>query len=365
LTEKPVFDIIQVKYGSVVRFVNMERKDMSRLFLLAMMIIGLGLFGCGEQAGEAGNGEADGDADGGEVIEDNGGDTGDSGQSGTDGGFDFSTPELAVGQWIEFGADQMSQTVTISVVDSETNQGTECYWVQISTEGFVGQVLVDPEGLEEAMAGYEEQFGEFSADPAAYIRGNMADASGMANMFGNEESMEMALQFIRSIRMVKFENQDMVMAIDLVGVPEWLEGMIQDPAFQEQFQQGFVQGFNAEGGQQGLNTIMEELDSIDFDFRETDAEVAGNRIEGMEMSMVHPEGTISVMLSSELPIIPLAYAEVSDAGENHFVEVRGYGFSGAENLLPGPPAQTIQAMMFLQGMEQQMGSMGAQGREMN
>lgn len=323
-----------------------------------MMIIGLALFGCGEQAEEAGNGG------GGSAAGGNGGSGGGGGSSAV-AGFDFSTPELAVGQWIEFGADQLPQTLTISVVGTERHQGTECYWVQLSTEGFVGQVLVDPEGLQEAMEGYEEQFGDFSADPAAYIRENMSDAGGMANMFGSEESMEMALQFLRSIRMVKFEQQGMVMAIDLAGVPEWIEEMMQDPAFQDQFQQGFVQGFSAEGGQEGLDTFIEELDDIDFAFIQTDAEVAGNRIEGMEFSMVHPEGTVSLMLSSELPIVPLAYAEMSDGGESHYIEVRGFGFSGAENLLPGAPAQTIQAMMFLQGMGQQMGGMGAQERGMN
>ena len=357
---------------------------MSRLFLIAMMIIGLAFFGCGEQAEEGGTDGGDTgevvEGDGGESVEGDGGETveGDSGQDtgetveGDDGGdmvavhgFDFETPEMEVGQWIEFGADQMPETVKISVVGTENNQGTECYWVQMEAGDFVGQILVDPEGIEDAMEEYEDQFGEFAADPADYIRENMSDAQGMANMFGNEESMDMALQFVRAIRMVKFQQQGMVMAVDLAGVADWLEGMMSDPTFQDQFQQGFTQGFNAEGGQQGLDTIMSELDNIDFAFQETAVDVAGDRVEGMEFSMQHPEGKIMAVISSELPLVPLAYAEVTGDGETHYIEVRGYGFSGAQDLLPGAPAQTIQAMMFLQGMEQQMGAMGAQGRGMN
>ncbi len=345
---------------------------MSRLFFIVAMIIGLAFFGCGEQADEAGNGD---DGDTGEVVEDSNGD--DSSEAVDDeddaddqgiiavSGFDFDTPDMAVGQWIEYGADDMHETLTISVVGSETNQGIECYWVQISVTDFVGQILIDPEGMENAMEGYEEQFGTFAADPAAYIRENMSDAGGMADMFGNEENMDMALEFIKAIRMVKFEQQGMIMAIDLVGVPEFLEEMMDDPAFREQFEQGFAQGFNAEGGPEGLNDIMAELDNLQFGMTETSVDVAGNRVQGIEFTIVHPEGEAEAIISSELPLVPLAYARVSAEGETHFVEVRGYGFSGAENLLPGEPAQTIQAMMFLQGMQSQMGAMGDQGRGMN
>ena len=152
----------------------------------------------------------------------------------------------------------------------------------------------------------------------------------------------------------------MVMAIDLAGVPEFLEEMMDDPAFQEQFQQGFTQGSEGEGGQEGLDEIMAELDDMQFGFTDTDVDVAGNRIHGLEFTIEHPEGVVEAVLSSELPIVPLAYAEVTSLEDNetHFVEVRDYGFSGAENLLPGEPAQTLPAMMFLQGMQQQMGGMG-------
>ena len=348
---------------------------MSRLFLVLAMIIGLAFFGCGEQADEAGNGV---DGDNGEVVADGNGD--DSGETDIDAdgdddddddiasiaGLDFDTPDMAVGQWIEYGADDMPETLTLSVIGTEMNQGTECYWVQISVSGFVAQMLIDAGGMEEAMEGYEDQFGDFAADPAAYIRENMSDATGMADMFGNEENMEMALEFISAIRIVKFEQQGMIMAIDLIGVPEFLEEVMEDPAFQEQFQQGFEQGFNADGGQEGFDEIMAELDNLQFSMNETTVDVAGSRVEGIEFSVVHPEGQAEAVISSELPLVPIAYASVTGDGETHFIEVRGYGFSGAEDLLPGEPAQTVQAMMFLEGMMSQMGSMGAsQARGIN
>jgi len=344
---------------------------MSKLLFIVVMVIGLAFFGCGEQAEEADGGD---NGDNGEVIDDSNGDDSvdndgddpvdDAGNDDADdqdiasiAGFDLDTPELAVGQWIEYGADEINETVTLSVVGSEVNQGTECYWVQISGDAFVAQMLVDAEGLEDAMDGYEDQFGTFAADPAAYIRDNMSDAGGMADLFGNEESMDMAIDLISAIRIVKFEQQGMIMAVDLAGVPEFLEEMMDDPEFQEQFTQGFEQGFNAEGGQEGLDTIIDELDRMQFNMNETTVDVAGNSMRGMEFSITHPEGEMEAVLSSELPLVPLAYAEVSGDGETHFIEVRGYGFSGAEDLLPGEPAQTIQAMMFLQGMQQQMGAM--------
>ena len=344
---------------------------MSRLFLVLAMIIGLAFFGCGEQADEAGNGV---DGDNGEVVTDgNGDDSGDAGNdditaddSGDQGassldGFNLNSPDMAVGQWIEYGADDMPETLTLSVVGTEMNQGTECFWVQISVSGFVAQMLIDAGGMEEAMEGYEDQFGDFAADPAAYIRENMSDATGMADMFGSEDNMDMALEFLSAIRIVKFEQQGMIMAIDLIGVPEFLEERMEDPAFQEQFQQGFEQGFNADGGQEGLDEIMAELDNLQFSISETTVDVAGNRIEGIEFSVVHPEGQAEAVISSELPLVPIAYAEVTGDGETHFIEVKGYGFSGAEDLLPGEPAQTLQAMMFLEGMMSQMGDMGGMG----
>ncbi len=340
---------------------------MTKIMLVLLMIIGMALSGCGEQPGTAGEGDTEG-TDGGEVTD--GGEAGGNGGSGAASGsaiIDLDTPELAVGQWIEYGADDIPQTVAISVVSTEENQGTECYWVQLSGEGFVAQVLVDPSGINIAFEGYEEMLDDFMVDPAAYIRENMADAEGMADMFGNDENMEKALDFLRAIRMIKFDQQGMIMAIDMAGVPEFLEGMMDDPAFKDQFQQGFTEGFTEEGGQEGLNEFLAELDNMEFSIVETEVEVAGQTVKGMEFSIIHPEGEIAAVLSSELPLIPLAYASVTgfEDDESHSVQVRGFGFEGAEDLLPGVPAQTLPAMMFLQGMQQQMGAGAPQGRGIN
>jgi len=351
---------------------------MSKILFILVMIMGLAVFGCGEQPDQsadtaADSGDAGVDAD---SHESGSGDTEDSGdrtearvvdedssdrrgdRTAVAGTFDLSTPELSVGQWIEFGADDLRETVTISVVGTEVNQGDECLWVQLSGPDFVAQILMDPSGLDIAMEGYQEQMDVFFADPAAYIRDNMADAEGMAGMMSNEDGMEMALEFVKAIRMVKFDQGGMAMAIDMTGVPEFLEEMMSDPSFQDTFQEGFMQGFNEEQGQEGLDEIMTELDNMDFAFEAASVEAGGSQVEGIEFSLNHPDVEVTVVFSSELPIIPLAYASFFSAEDNesHTVEVRGFGFSGAENLMPGEPAQVIPAMMFLQGMTQQMGA---------
>ncbi len=259
-------------------------------------------------------------------------------------------PEMAIGQWIEYGANNLSETLTISVVSSETNQGTECYWIQISVTDFVGQILVDPESMKTAMESYEQQLGAFVADPEAYIRNNMHDTSSTSNLFFNEESMYIVFKFISAVRMIKFEQQGQLMAIDFAGVPEFLEEIMSDSLFKKQLQQTLTQSFNAEGGQEGLDTIIAELENMQFSMIETDVDVAGTSISSVEFSIVHPEVKVEVVLSSELPLIPFAYGGFAGPGGTSFIEVRGYGFSGTENLLPGEPAQIIQGMMILQGM---------------
>jgi len=322
------------------------------------MIMMFALSGCGQQPDEGTTGDADSTAvEGDGTGVDQGGD--DHGTP-AEGAFRFETPDLAVGQWIEYGVDTLPETVKIAVVGTEINQGTECFWIQFSGADFVAQILVDPSGLEIAVEDYQRQLDVFFADPAAYIREHMGDSEQMAAMLGNEENMQMAVEFLKALRMVKFDQGGgVIMAIDLAGVPEFLEQQMADPAFQESFQQGFMQGFDAQQGQEGLDELMGELDSMEFAFEETTVDAGGSRVDGVEFSITHPQAQISAVLSNELPIVPLAYATVSAVEENetHTVQVRGFGMTGAENLLPGEPAQTIPAMMFLQGMTQQMGAM--------
>lgn len=350
---------------------------MTKLLWVFMMVIGLSVLGCGEQPepGTDDGGSADVTDEGGHSAPVDGGrdDAGsddvanDEGHGSVMGDvqFSFETPDLAVGQWIEYGADDMTETVKISIVDTEMNQGTECYWVQFSGPGFAAQLLVDPAGIQIASNDYQQQMDVFFADPAEYIRTNMGDADQMANMFGNEQSMQMMLELIRAIRIVKFDQGGgAIMAIDMAGVPEFLEEQLADPSFQESFQQGFMQGFNAEQGEEGLNEMMAELDNMEFKFTETSVEAGGRQVDGVEFSIDHPEISISAVISNQLPIVPLAYASVwaADENESHSIQVRGFGMTGAENLLPGEPMQTIPAMMFLQGMTQQMGAMQSDGQ---
>jgi hypothetical protein len=271
---------------------------MSKLMLVLAMIMGLAVFGCGEQpdaGSQAGGADSTSVAGGGTVVEDGGA----NGHGASDAAFDLDTPDLAVGQWIEFGADELAETVMISVVDTEINQGTECFWVQISGPGFVAQMLIDPSGLEIALADYQVQMDDFFADPAAYIRDHMGSTEQMANMFGNEESMDMALEFIRAIRMIKFDQGGgAIMAIDLAGVPEFLEQQMADPAFQENFRQGFAQGFDSEQGQEGLNEVMDKLDEMEFAFNETTVEAGGSSVDGIEFSINHPDMQITAVISN-------------------------------------------------------------------
>ncbi len=328
---------------------------MSR-YLMVLMMLSVAFMACGGQAGEAGSGGEDVAQAAGTV--ENAAQTSETGGSTSGGDFDFTTSDLEVGQWIEFGIDGGDETFKIAVVGTEMNQGDECYWIQVSSGDFVGQILVEPEGLKTATANYEDFFGEFAEDPKAYIRDRLADVDDMAGVFTAEEGKEVALDFLRAVRMLKFKQQDMVMAIDLQGVADFIENMMNDPAFDEQFTRGFTQGFKEEGGQEDLDKVAEELEKMDFNFEKTAVGVAGNTVQGFEVSVNHPDGSVEIVFSPELPIVPLAHVEASGDGETHVVEVTGYGFSGAENLMPGAPDQTLPAMMFLQGMQQQMGAMG-------
>jgi len=259
---------------------------------------------------------------------------------------DFQCPELAVGQWVEYGVSDDTGTAVISVVAEEEFDGVNCLWVQIEVEDFVAQVLIDPVGIASAWVGYEGQLSEFVADPATYIREQLDASDDMAQMFMNEDNIDNAMDFISALKIIKFDNEGMVMALDLTGVPELIEPYMSDPDI-------FTQGFDVpESDQPDMEEFLSELDNIDFGTEELVYTVAGNSIDAWQFSMVHPEGEISFVLSSELPIIPVAYisfADTGDADNSGYIEVVGYGFDGAINKL-GEPVQVLDASMFLQGM---------------
>lgn len=329
---------------------------MPRLYLVLVMVLGLFLFGCGEQPEQGAGGEA-GEA-GGEVTESGEGGPGGGELSGGGGGIGLDAPELEVGQWITYGVDDEPQEVTFGVLSSETFEGTECLWIQIDWGESAAQMLVDPAVLSEAFDSYSMVAETFLEDPAQYIRDNMGEAGDMSAMFTSEENMENALEFISAFKMIRVDQGGgQILALDLSGVPDALETMMEDPNFSQSFEQGFQSGM-AEG-EADIDEIMAELDRIDFGWDPAEVDVQGTSVAGYQFSMVHPDGGVEVVISDELPVMPLAHAKVTDnqSGEEHVLEVRGFGFDGVEDKLPGEAVQTMDAAMFLQ----MMGSGGGPG----
>jgi hypothetical protein len=331
---------------------------MYRFMAILGLVFAVVLFGCGEPAQEAGSGtHGSGDVtdnDSGDVdVEDTGDiDTGDSGTALT-GDFDFETPDLAVGQWVTYGVSDETGTVTLSVVGEENFEGADCLWLQLEGDDFVAQVLVDPAGLETAMAGYQDEFGRFLADPADYLR-TQVGSGDMGSMLMNEENIDKSMSFIRALKMVKFDNDGMVMALDLTGVADMLEPYLSDPGMLES-------GLGIpETGQPDMEEFIAELDNITFSSGETVIMIAGNSLDAWQFSMSHPEGEIVFTLSDDIPILPIASISVAgnNQGESGSLLVTDFGFSGAVSRL-GDPVQVIDASLFLQGALAQAEAMNA------
>ena len=110
---------------------------MSRFLMILVLVLGLAVFGCGEQASDA-----NGDGDQTEDVTSDTGDTGDTGDTsdtgdvpvGLSSDIDFQCPELAVGQWVEYGVSDETGKAIISVVAEEEFDGVNCLWVQIEVE---------------------------------------------------------------------------------------------------------------------------------------------------------------------------------------------------------------------------------------
>ncbi|MBD3370791.1 hypothetical protein GF402_10575 [Candidatus Fermentibacteria bacterium] len=322
---------------------------MSRLYLVLVLVLGLFLFGCGEQPEQGAGGEVTESGEGGP----SGGEL-----SGGGGGIGLDAPELEVGQWITYGVDDEPQEATFGVLSSETFEGTECLWIQIDWGESAAQMLVDPAVLSEAFDSYSMVAETFLEDPAQYIRDNMGEAGDVSAMFTSEENMENALEFIGAFKMIRVDQGGgQILALDLSGVPDALEEMMEDPAFSQSFEQGFQSGMVE--GEADIDEIMAELDRIDFGWDPTEVDVQGTSVSGYEFTMIHPDGGVEVVISDELPVIPLAHAKFTDtqSGEEHVLEVRGFGFDGVEDKLPGEAVQTMDAAMFLQ----MMGSGGGPG----
>lgn len=337
------------------------------------MALALVMFGCGQQQGAEGEPEDGGEAVEGETAE------GETGEEDTDEGQDeegdatatgggvvgevFASPELEVGQWISYGVDEEPDEMTIGVLSEEEFEGTSCLWLQMGAPDGVVQILVDPVALNQAMGSYTGEAEAFFGDPAAYIETNMAGGD-MTQMFTDTEHQQKMLDLIGAMKMLRIDQGGgNILALDLSGVPEAIAPFMEDESFQEQFQAGM-----AEGDAPDMEQVMTELDRMSFEMGEADVEVAGETLAGTRFYVSHPDGEAEVIFSSELPIIPLAYARVksNEDGEEHYIEVRGFGTDGVEDLLPGEAMQTMDAAMFIQmaasqaGQMQQMQQGGAQ-----
>lgn len=344
---------------------NTEKgRKMRRIALILLMALAIVLFGCGqEQGGEGEPGEA-GEAVEGETQE--GEETGETEEGGETAGGEmqevaneiFASPQLEVGQWITYGVDQETEELTIGVLSEEDFEGTPCLWIQFSTPEGAAQLLVDPVALSDAMGSYTGEAAVFFDDPAAYISENMPEGD-MSTMFTDAENQQKMLDFIGALKMLRIDQGGgNILALDLSGVPEALAPFMEDSAMQEQLQAGMGPGQAAD-----MQEVMATLEEMSFEAGETEVEVAGEMLAGNRFFVSHPEGEAEIVFSAELPILPLAYARVMNVedGEEHYIEVRGFGTDGVEDLLPGEPVQTMDAAMFIQMAASQAGQMQQQG----
>ncbi|MFO7949592.1 MAG: hypothetical protein R6U36_04400 [Candidatus Fermentibacteraceae bacterium] len=331
---------------------------MRRIALILLMALAIVLFGCGqEQGGEGEPGEA-GEAVEGEAQE--GEETGETagGEMEDVAGEIFASPELEVGQWITYGVDQETEELTIGVLSEEDFQGTRCLWIQFATPEGAAQLLVDPVALSEAMGSYTGEAAVFFDDPAAYITENMPGGD-MSAMFTDAENQQKMLDFVGALKMLRIDQGGgNILALDLSGVPEALAPFMEDSAMQEQLQAGM-------GPEQAedMEEVMAKLEEMSFEAGETEVEIAGEMLPGNRFFISHPDGEAEIVFSAELPILPLAYARMMSVedGEEHHIEVRGFGTDGVEDMLPGEPVQTMDAAMFIQMAASQGGQMQQQG----
>jgi len=278
------------------------------------------------------------------------------------GGVTLETVPMQVGQWISFGVDTMPEVVTFAIVAEEQFQGVDCVWLQIQapeSEGTIVQLLIDPTIITASMQDYSTFMNEMLDDPQAFFETRGEDAF---NPFADPESMQKFLDFISSIKMLKVEDNGTVMGYDLSGLPAVLQPVLSDSLLLQNMQAGMSMDT------EGLDSIRTVLDEIEYEVAPGQAEIGGTAVAGTLISMTHPKFEVEVMLSSDLPILPLAYARVVSIEENetHLIEARAFGDSGAENLMPGTPAQVTDVAPMVQMMIAQMqAQLQQQGAQIN
>ncbi len=313
---------------------------MIKITMMLAVLLAVFAFGCADQ----GNPEpADGtveDGGNGEAVENNDG----SESNGSAVSFEMAVPE--VGQWIAYGVDGEDSEVKLSIVAEEDYEGASCLWYQVEADGeAVAQVLVDTAVLGELIDVSNVYMEEFVADPVAYIEEYMPEDG---SFMSNEESMENMMLGLNAIKQIKIMQESQLMLIDMAGVPELVEQMIdENPEMIEQ-----NTDFDPEDPE--YQDFLAELEEAEFSMEEVEVE----GLNCYQYTATHPEkGSIVAVISTELPIVPIMEASVlptDPAEEGGRVYVTGFGFDGAENLMTGEPDQTIPLAMMLQGFASQM-----------
>ncbi|MBN1434401.1 hypothetical protein JW921_06535 [Candidatus Fermentibacterales bacterium] len=342
----------------------------------------MALAGCGEQPARTGGDPAEGGERPGDVGEEPGRDVGEEPGEDREGpgddetpvaagdeplDFDFETAEPEVGQWVTYGVDDQAGGATISIVGAEVFDGHECLWYQFDIPGEVTfKLLADFSQLAEAAEDFEEIWEDFAGDPETYIR-EMIETGGAdwaSGMMTSEDALESSAAFLRGLKTVIVEEGGVLVAYDLSGVADVLEPVMENPEmFSSMAGMSGMQMGSA--GQPAVDTqeILEVLDDLEMSASPVNWQIGSQTVGGFQWRMEYaPEGVeLEVVFSNELPILPLAYAKVTQDGESHLLEVRDFGFSGARDALPGQPARTIDVAQMLEGFVQ-MAQSGAMGR---
>lgn len=305
---------------------------MSRLLLVILAALAIALSGCGQKPEEGGNATDSTAVEPTTEIQ-------------------LDVPDIAVGQWVTYTVtgEGESQSATISVVAQESFQGADCYWFQFETpEGDVMQVLIDPLLLTSSLEQLGATMNEVLADPQAYYAAHTPDPSQMMN---DPENIQKFMDFLSAVKVIKVMQNNAITAYDISGVPAVLQPVLSDTAFMNQMTAGMSMEMQAPEA----DSIQALLNEFEYAIADGQATVGETGVEGTVVTMTHPKAVIEMMLSGNLPILPVVYARVTEVetGKIYSIEATGFGMDGAENKLAGEPVQTMDMAPMIQMMIQQ------------
>jgi hypothetical protein len=134
--------------------------------------------------------------------------------------------------------------------------------------------------------------------------------------------------------------------------------VLSDTAFMSQL----TSGMNVQMQTSGSDSLQALLDEFEFAVADGQASIGESNVTGRVITMTHPKGVMEILLSDDLPILPVAYVRITEteSAETRSVEVSGFGMQGAENKLPGAAVQTMDMAPMVQMMIQQAQAQGAQ-----